>query len=659
MSRFEGIDDRGAAAVRRPGAPVVELLRAHAPMIAGYGLPFLLIVYVALKGGGYDAVLRGEVGIALWWIVLIGAAVGALPNARISPAGWGLLALLGAFAAWTALGMGWSESSERSAAELGRVATYIGVLAIAITAQGRDGLRRAVYAVGAAIALVAALALLSRLRSDWFPANEAAQVLGEEGRRLNYPLNYWNGLAALIAIGAPLVLWIAANAAHLVTRALAAAALPAMSMAAYFTLSRGGALELAAALVALIALYPNRLRLVPTLAIAGVGSALGVAAAAQRDALADGLDNSTAVSQSSEMLATAIILCAGVALLQVAIGLAERHQLLRLRAVDRRRAAIATAVAGAVCVVVALAAGAPGKLADSWEEFKNPAGLTDTAERLESASGNGRYQYWSSMVDAAEAEPLTGIGPGTFEFWWAREGTRTGFAQDAHSLYFESLGELGIPGLLLIAALMLFVLGYGAARALRAADERTRALSAAAVAGCVAFAVAAALDWVWELSVIPIAFLLLAAGLAASRDAGDPERTNPRPAPVRIGLVVLSLAAMVAVAIPLAVTASVRESQSLVNSARLGPALDEARSAGNVQPSAASPSIQEALVLELAGDLDAAAGAARAATEEEPTNFRNWLVLSRIEARRGAVDQSIDAYRQARELNPRSPIFQR
>ena len=101
-----------------------EVLRSRAcassvPPLAGYALPFLLVLYLALEGGGYDAIVRSEVGIAVWWIVLLGAAVGVLPVARVTAVGWVGLGLLGAFAAWTALGISWSESSERSVAELG------------------------------------------------------------------------------------------------------------------------------------------------------------------------------------------------------------------------------------------------------------------------------------------------------------------------------------------------------------------------------------------------------------------------------------------------------------------------------------------------------------------------------------------------------------
>ena len=63
-------------------------------------------------------------------------------------------------------------------------------------------------------------------------------------------------------------------------------------------------------------------------------------------------------------------------------------------------------------------------------------------------------------------------------------------------------------------------------------------------------------------------------------------------------------------------------------------------------------------MLELDGDLASAANAARSAADAEPTNWQTWLVLSRLEARLGNADASVQAYRKAHALNPRSPIFQ-
>ena len=64
-------------------------------------------------------------------------------------------------------------------------------------------------------------------------------------------------------------------------------------------------------------------------------------------------------------------------------------------------------------------------------------------------------------------------------------------------------------------------------------------------------------------------------------------------------------------------------------------------------------------MLEAQGDLDSAAAAARAATERESTNWRTWLVLSRIEAERGNASAALRDYRKARSLNPFSELFQR
>lgn len=653
-----------------PAQTWVAALRERGPAMAGFVLPFALVLYLGLKGGGYDLIVYSEVGIAIWWIVLLGALVAVVPRASIPRAGWVGLGLIVAFAAWTALGIGWSESAERSAAELGRVATYAGVFVLTLAITGREGLRRTVNAVAAAITVIGVMALLSRLHPSWFPADQAAAGLPEVKARLNYPLNYWNGLAALIAMGVPLVLVAGHQARSLLAQALAVAALPAMVLAGFYTLSRGGAIELAFALAFLLALYPRRLAILPPLLIAGLGSAILLLAAAQRDPLQDGLGNAVASSQGGEMLAITLVVCAGVGLVQAAIGLAARHGLGPRPQVAPRQAAIGAVVALLAIVVVAIAAGVPGEVSDRWQEFKQPVDPGGGAARFESAAGNGRYQAWQSALDANATDPVTGIGPGTFRFWWAREGTVSLFIRDAHSLYLQTLAEVGIVGLALILALFgtVAVVGVRLARA-SAATLQGRGYAAAALAGAGTFMVAAAFDWVWTLPVVAIAFLLLAAALLGSRArypepaAADAEPTGSvggaggRRLP-RITLALIAVGAIVAIAIPLAGTSLVRDSQAQARAATLSGALADAREAHDVQPFAASPLLQEALVLELAGDLAPAANAARSAAHEEPTNWQNWIVLSRLEARLGHADASVDAYRKARSLNPRSPIFQ-
>ena len=90
---------------------------------------------------------------------------------------------------------------------------------------------------------------------------------------------------------------------------------------------------------------------------------------------------------------------------------------------------------------------------------------------------------------------------------------------------------------------------------------------------------------------------------------------------------------------------------------QLDLALADARDAAAIQSYAATPYIQEALVEEERGDLPAALAAARVASDKEPTNWRTWFVLSRLEARNGDARAAVEAYREAQSLNPRSPLF--
>lgn len=624
------------------------------PILASTVMPFTLVIYLALEGGGYDVVLRSEVGVAIWWILLLGALVGVLPVRPLGRAELLGLGLLLAFAVWTALGITWSESSERSVDEVGRVLILVGVLALSLSAQDREALPRTVRAVGSALAVVAILALLSRLEPSWFPRNE---VLPEVRARLAYPLNYWNGLAALMGLGIPLVAVTAGKSRRLVTQALATAALPVMALTAYYTFSRGGTIEIAVALIVLLALHPRRLEVLPTLVLGAAGAALAIAAATERGALGDNLQDATAVRQGHEMLAVVLIVCAGIALLRVALGLAARRIWLT-PVVSRNATLVVVGGLAAAALGVGLASGLPDKITHAWGDFKSTAGpRSNGSVRFESASGNGRYQYWSAAIDANATAPLTGIGPGTFEFWWAENGSRPGFVRNAHSLYIETLAELGIPGLALILAMLGSVFAIGIGKLMRTASSE-RALLAAALAAMAAFVAAAAIDWVWQVTVIPVAFLLLAAAvLHAPGGTRHLNESRTGTSKLRIALAGLALVSLVVIAVPMLAVRDVRQSQADARAGHLDSALSAANTAARLEGFAATPNLQRALVLEALGSLDAAAAAARDATRAESTNWRTWLTLSRIEVERGAQASAINAYRRARSLDPRSPLF--
>jgi tetratricopeptide (TPR) repeat protein len=327
-----------------------------------------------------------------------------------------------------------------------------------------------------------------------------------------------------------------------------------------------------------------------------------------------------------------------------------------------------------LAVVVFTAVGGFGFLEHEWAQFKTPNGPSRLAggnalQRLQDVTGNGRYQYWQAAVSAAKAKPLTGTGAGTFEYWWAQFGTLSGgFVRDAHSLYIQALGELGYPGLLLIAGFVAFVLACGVLRAIRTADPAQRLVLAAATAGATAFALAAAVEWIWLIPVLPIAFFVLAGAIGTSSVAREGVMVAAPPAPtapprrrralwLRVTGAAVCLGAATAIAIPMAATEAVRDSQALVRSGNLSAALARARGAAALQPYAASPWLQEALVLEVQNRIPQAVVAAEHATREGPTDYDNWLVLSRLQARDGHAGAALQDYLRAHSLSPLSPVF--
>src|SRR4051812_48513939 len=98
---------------------------------AAWAASFGLVLYLALRGGGFDSIVRGEVGVLVWWVVLLFAMIGLVP--RLTPWAWGSVAALAGIAVVAALGIAGSASHEQTVSEVARVVTYLGVLLLAIT----------------------------------------------------------------------------------------------------------------------------------------------------------------------------------------------------------------------------------------------------------------------------------------------------------------------------------------------------------------------------------------------------------------------------------------------------------------------------------------------------------------------------------------------
>jgi hypothetical protein len=119
--------------------------------------------------------------------------------------------------------------------------------------------------------------------------------------------------------------------------------------------------------------------------------------------------------------------------------------------------------------------------------------------------------------DEVRPHPILGSGAGTFGTYWIRYGKplQYGGALDAHSLYLETLAELGPIGLLLLLAMLLAPLRGTMAR--RHAPYLPAALGAYA-----AFLVHAGLDWDWEMPAVVVTALCCAGAVAAADLEAEP-----------------------------------------------------------------------------------------------------------------------------------------
>jgi len=169
----------GGAGGRARTRDLTGWLAEKGPALVGFLVPFLFVSYLALEGGGYDGIVRDEVGIVAWWAVLVGSVGLLLPAAR--PEGRAVLALglLAGFGLWSAVGLTWTDSVERTVVEVTRVLTLLGIFTLAVSIQRQGSLERTLAGVGSAVALIAVLALGSRIAPGIFPGEQTGSLLSE------------------------------------------------------------------------------------------------------------------------------------------------------------------------------------------------------------------------------------------------------------------------------------------------------------------------------------------------------------------------------------------------------------------------------------------------------------------------------------------------
>jgi hypothetical protein len=359
---------------------------------------------------------------------------------------------------------------------------------------------------------------------------------------------------------------------------------------------------------------------------------------------------------TGEHVALALAACmAGAAVLRAALLPLDSWLVgLRLPGHVRSPALAGAAVGGLTFVlVIGIAANVPQVVTAKYQEFTDRENTSPERgeARLLSARPEGRFALWKIAVNAYREDRLRGSGAGTYALRWDRERERGGHVLNAHSLYVETLGELGLVGLVLLAVTLALILGAFAFRA-RGPD---RALFAALLACGFAGALHAGDDWDWEMPATTL-WLFAFGGAALSRPR---RRRRRRPwSEVRHRVIrVLGTAACIGLAIlPARLALSQARLDAAVAMLQRGDCADAREEARAALAAIEARPVAHAVIAYCdmeAGRYRAAAGALEHARRLDPLNWETHYSLAI--ARAGAGLDPAAAARRAAQLNPAEP----
>jgi O-antigen ligase len=594
-------------------------------------LPVIALVLVpaaaAAANGGYFASSWGWPATVLGWLLALTVGGRSL-SGRVMV---GALALL---VVWTWLSSFWSLDSTASILQGEQVLVLLlGVAAFMIVVD-RDSLSTALVALVSGTAIICIYSLSTRLFPDQLSGSDAVA-----GYRLTRPVGYWNALGIYAAIGLAVAIGLAIHG-HRIKRAVMAAIVPVFALTVYFTYSRGSVLALAIGLLVTFALDEQRVPwLLGAIALA-LPAGVVVLVASRSSPLTKAGHTIGAAAHDGHRLA---LLTLVLALLTA--GLAAWAPERKLDLSSNLRSLVTAAVwivIAAALVAGVVGAGGPSAIKD---KFVAPPPTTNgnLNKRLFTFSSSYRTPLWSQAWHEYTANPVVGGGAGTYESYYLEHRTRADKVKNAHSLYLETLAELGPIGLALLLVALLAPL-YAAVRA-------RRHLFVPALAGAyVAFLVHLAVDWDWQVTAVALTGLFCGAGIlvAARSDVVEQREMSPR---LRYALLGATVMVMVVAFVGLVGNMSLAQASTAAGKGNWSASAKDANRAHTWAPWSSEPYrvLGEAQLGE--GDTKSAITSFNKAIAKSPSDWNLWFDLAR--ATTGHAQR--DALRHAKQLNPLSP----
>lgn len=477
----------------------------RAALISLLLLPAGLTAFLAFNSGGFYPGTSAYAAVILCIVLLLRVTLAENPFEGWGPWMSGVTCALVLYALLTLVSQTWSHAPGRALVEFDRALLYLlAVVVFGSVAYRPERLRWALRALALTMVAICVCGLLTRLLPHLWPT--APEIAG---MRLSFPLTYWNALGLVGAYGIVLCAQSSSDPGEPPwVRVLAAAAIPVLATTVYFTLSRGGVA--AAAIGVIVAVIVGRPRaILSTLLAVGPTTAVAISYAYAANLLVGPSPTTAGAVAQGRHVATAVVVCAAISacvrgllvwrLDRPLARLTLPHPPKRMRVVGWGVLAVSALIAA---IALQSAIGHEYQRFVRSQAAGNPG---DVRTRLTDPSSDGRIDYWRVAWHEFERAPALGHGAGTFETTWTKYRSTPLNVLDAHSLYLETLDELGVLGLMLLAGVILAIMVQAAARARRSAGLP----NATAFALLLVWALHAGIDWDWEMPAVTLPFFAI------------------------------------------------------------------------------------------------------------------------------------------------------
>jgi hypothetical protein len=623
--------------------------KSLAQLIPALAATAMFVALIPAEGGFPTRVWYPAALFLLGLAVILVIARGRVPLPVTKSSAVALTALA-AFTLWSFLSIAWADV--QGLAWEGSNRTLLYLMAFAVFAVLPLSARSAMTVLAVFVIGTAAAGML-----------ELALGLGDPesvflGGRFAIPADYANANAAfyLIALWPALVLTTATTLPPLL-RGLLLGVAGVLAELALVCQSRGSVVAAGLTALIVVALAPDRMRLLGAIVVVGV--AVGLAAPGLLDAtnevVAGGSDFSGVVRSLLESLLVTFgaLLAAGFVLAQVDRRIGEGSRRVRL---------IVLGAAGAVAVAVLAAGIATGNSPRAvLAGARNDVEAELRASRYgSSGSQSRRGEHWRVALGEFRKRPVEGMGTDNFGVAYIRE--RQNDLEEPlypHSLPVRVVSQTGLVGTAFFAVFLVAALSTALRR--RPAGRTTRVAVVAALGPFVYWFIHGAADWLWEfpgLSLPALGFLALAGSVGLELREVDVRLRVGRAA----RLLAVAAAGVVALLASLSLTASwlsARELEAGLATWRSAPAESDAhfRRARQLNPLTDAPDVAAGVVAGRRGRLAEMRRAFVRALERNPSSWYSHLELALVEAAEGRRAAALDQLRLARVLNPTEQVL--